>query len=68
MEVITLGEKTEFSQGDQAPNDGEYREIGENDFHMGINDPQHITLKAGEHFPKTSNHNRKWARVPRPRH
>jgi hypothetical protein len=68
MEVRTLGEKTEFSTGDPAPNDGNYREIGENDFHMGINDPLHITLKAGDPFPKTSNHNRKWQREPRPRH
>lgn len=63
-----MGEGTEFNHGDQAPNDGEYTEIGENSYHMGINDPQRITLKAGERFPETSNHNRKWARVPRPRH
>jgi hypothetical protein len=68
MEVITLGERTEFSHGDQAPNDGEYIEIGENSYHMGINDPHQITLKAGDPFPKPSNHNRKWARVPKPRH
>jgi hypothetical protein len=58
-----MGEKTEFRPGEQAPNDGKYTEIGENDFHMGINDPLKITLKAGERFPETSNHNRKWSRV-----
>jgi hypothetical protein len=68
MEVIPMGEKTEFRPGEEAPNDGVYREIGENDIHMGINDPLHIHLKAGERFPETSNHNRKWAREPKPRH
>jgi hypothetical protein len=68
MEVRALGEKTEFRPGEQAPNDGEYTEIGENSYHMGINNPHHITLKTGDVFPETSNHNRKWARVPKPRH
>ncbi|TCZ75678.1 YjzC family protein [Paenibacillus albiflavus] len=57
-----MGEKTEFSQGDTAPNDGTYIEIGENDFHMGINDPLMIDLKQGQKFPENKNHNRKWKR------
>jgi hypothetical protein len=57
-----MGEKTEFEPGDKAPNDGEYIEIGENDFHMGINDPQQVSLKKGEPFPETKNKNRKWAK------
>lgn len=60
MEVSTMGERTRFSIGDQAPNDGEYMEIGENAFHMGIEDPGHIYLHKGEHFPKNSNDDRKW--------
>ncbi|AHD07766.1 YjzC family protein [Paenibacillus larvae] len=57
-----MGEKSQFVPGDKAPNDGEYMEIGENAFHMGINDPQIIKLKKGDPFPETSNHNRKWKR------
>jgi hypothetical protein len=60
MEVMTLGEKTQFTIGDKAPNDGKYIEIGEDAIHMGINDPQIVTLKKGDPFPDTSNHNRKW--------
>jgi hypothetical protein len=55
-----LGERTEFNPGDKAPNDGDYIEVGENSFHMGINDPKKITLAKGERFPETSNPNRKW--------
>ncbi|MDB5055711.1 MAG: hypothetical protein JWM44_3761 [Bacilli bacterium] len=58
-----MGEKTEFRPGEHAPNNGSYIEIGENDFHMGINNPLKITLKAGECFPETSNHNRKWTKM-----
>ncbi|MBP1994620.1 YjzC family protein [Paenibacillus eucommiae] len=57
-----MGEKTQYNPGDHAPNDGEYIEIGENDFHMGINNPKMVTLQKGDHFPDTSNHNRKWRR------
>lgn len=47
-----MGEKSQFVPGDKAPNDGEYMEIGENAFHMGINDPQIIKLKKGTLSPK----------------
>lgn len=57
-----MGEKSQFSPGDTAPNDGQYIEIGENAFHMGINNPKTVTLQQGETFPETSNHNRKWKR------
>lgn len=60
-----MGEKTEFRPGEKAPNDGNYIEIGENDRIMGINNPQTITLEAGQVFPETSNHNRKWTRKHR---
>ncbi|WNR44573.1 YjzC family protein [Paenibacillus roseipurpureus] len=55
-----MGEWTHFNEGDHVPNDGEYMEIGENAFHMGITNPQTVTLKKGDRFPATSNHNRKW--------
>jgi hypothetical protein len=58
-----MGEKTEFRPGEKAPNTASYIEIGENDFQMGINNPQKVTLKAGEKFPNTSNHNRKWTKM-----
>ncbi|MNH98540.1 hypothetical protein D3C85_1673560 [compost metagenome] len=57
-----MGEKSQFNPGDSAPNNGQYIEIGENAFHMGINNPQIVTLKKGDSFPDTSNHNRKWQR------
>ncbi|TXK77736.1 YjzC family protein [Paenibacillus sp. N3.4] len=57
-----MGEWTHFNAGDHVPNDGEYMEIGENAFHMGINNPKTVTLKKGDTFPETSNHNRKWHR------
>ncbi|SFL97503.1 YjzC-like protein [Paenibacillus sp. 1_12] len=57
-----MGEWRKFNPGDTAPNEGKYIEVGENDFHMGINDPQIVSLGKGEPFPQTSNHNRKWIR------
>lgn len=57
-----MGEKTEFEHGDTAPNNGTYIEIGENDVHMGINDPKQIVLKKGDTFPDTKNKNRKWTK------
>jgi len=57
-----MGEWTQFNAGDHVPNDGQYIEVGENAFHMGINNPKIVTLKQGDTFPETSNHNRKWHR------
>ncbi|MFD0698505.1 YjzC family protein [Paenibacillus sp. GCM10027628] len=57
-----MGEWTHYNPGDHAPNDGEYIEIGENAFHMGISNPKRVVLKKGDAFPETSNHNRKWKR------
>lgn len=62
-EVSKIGEKTEFRPGEKAPNTAPYIEIGENDYGTGINNPQKIHLKAGEPFPNTSNHNRKWTKM-----
>lgn len=55
-----MGENRQFVPGQEAPNDGEYIEIGE----TGVNvmDPQIVRLRKGDRFPDTTNHNRKWAR------
>ncbi|MCK9857557.1 YjzC family protein [Paenibacillus sp. ATY16] len=58
-----MGEWTIFSPGDRAPNDGVYIETGDNSYHMGINNPQKVSLKRGEKFPETSNHERRWKRM-----
>jgi hypothetical protein len=65
LKIITggdsaMGEKTEFEPGDKAPNDGQYMEVGERSFHMGIENPKIITLKKGDSFPETTNDDRKW--------
>nr|WP_135554602.1 YjzC family protein [Paenibacillus cymbidii] len=61
-----MGERTEFRPGEEVPTDGTYVEIGENDFHMGIMNPQSVKLKKGSSFPNTSNHNRKWTKKSTP--
>ncbi len=58
-----MGEKTEFRPGETAPNTADYVEIGENDRIMGIQHPRRIRLSAGDRFPDTSNHNRKWTKL-----
>jgi len=58
-----MGERTEFRPGEEAPNTAHYIEIGEKDNIMGIQKPQKIKLTAGEIFPNTSNHNRKWTKM-----
>lgn len=60
-----MGEQTEFEPGQRAPNDGEYMEIGEDSFHMGVNNPAHVEMRKGQQFPETTNHNRKWKKVKR---
>ena len=61
-----MGEQTLFEPGQKAPNDGENIEVGEDSFHMGIENPQHVTLRKGQSFPETRNHNRKWRRHKAP--
>ncbi|MFC0210943.1 YjzC family protein [Paenibacillus chartarius] len=58
-----MGEQTQFNRGQKAPNDGIYKEVGDRDHHMGIEDPQIIHLKKGERFPNNTNEDRKWVRV-----
>lgn len=56
-----MGEVTRFHGGQKAPNDGEYREVGENaSVHTSINDPAHVYLNKGEKFPENSNADRAW--------
>ncbi|TLS37824.1 YjzC family protein [Pseudalkalibacillus caeni] len=60
------GENRQYNPGQKVPNNGVYIEIGETG--SMVQDPQQVELKAGEHFPECSNHNRKWSRKPKPHH
>ncbi len=53
-----MGQHHQFTHGQKAPNNGIYVEIGETG--DMVQNPRKIKLKAGELFPETSNHNRKW--------
>lgn len=55
-----MAQQTRFHEGDKAPNDGVYVEVGENDHHMGIQNPRRVELKKGEKLPGNANHERKW--------
>ncbi|WP_438445174.1 YjzC family protein [Gorillibacterium sp. sgz5001074] len=56
-----MGEVTRFHAGQKAPNDGEYREVGENAaVHSAIEHPAHVYLNKGEKFPENSNEDRAW--------
>jgi hypothetical protein len=57
-----MGEQTQFNPGDKAPNQGMYIETGENDHEVGINNPAQVELEKGQHFPETTNKDRKWTR------
>lgn len=58
--VMRMGERTQLRSGDRAPNDGVYVEVGENAFHMGIEDPKKVKLKKGERLPENTNDGRVW--------
>ncbi|WP_168123283.1 YjzC family protein [Paenibacillus sp. HB172176] len=60
-----MGQFTLFSPGDKAPNNGKYIEDGVNSYHMGIQNPKIIELEKGQHFPDTTNHERKWKKMPK---
>ncbi|OIJ18476.1 YjzC family protein [Anaerobacillus alkalidiazotrophicus] len=53
-----MGQSRQFTHGQKAPNNGIYVEIGETG--DMVQNPQKVKLKAGDHFPETSNQNRKW--------
>jgi hypothetical protein len=61
---MTMGQNHQFRPGQKAPNNGFYVEIGETGS-MVVN-PKKIRLKAGDHFPETSNHNRLWTYQRKP--
>jgi len=63
-----MGERTEYEEGDKAPNPGVYMEVGEaRSFHTQIKNPMRITMEKGDTFPETSNKNRKWKKVEKAR-
>ncbi len=63
-----MGEKTEYEEGDKAPNPGVYTEVGEaRSFHTQISNPKRITMERGETFPETTNKNRKWKKAEKAR-
>lgn len=53
-----MGEYTHFRFGQKAPNNGLYREIGEEG--NSVSDPKSIKLEVGDKFPQNSNHDRVW--------
>ncbi|MUV36424.1 uncharacterized protein JNUCC1_00226 [Lentibacillus sp. JNUCC-1] len=53
-----MGEQTEFREGDKAPNNGIYIEVGETGSNVEF--PEQVELKAGESFPEPSNQDRIW--------
>lgn len=59
-----MGQNRHFKHGQKAPNNGEYIEIGETG--SNVVNPKKIRLKAGDHFPENSNHNRHWTYVRKP--
>lgn len=63
-EGLKLGQNRQFKPGQKAPNNGVYIEIGETG--SNVNNPQKITLNAGDSFPETANHNRVWTQGRKP--
>lgn len=53
-----MGEYSHFRFGQKAPNNGLYREIGEEG--NNVKDPKMIKLRSGDKFPQNSNHDRVW--------
>ncbi|RDI47790.1 YjzC family protein [Falsibacillus pallidus] len=59
-----MGQSHQFRPGQKAPNNGIYVEIGETG--SMVKHPQKIKLKAGDHFPETSNDDRYWTYKRKP--
>lgn len=59
-----MGQRRQFEPGDKAPNNGIYVEIGETN--STVNKPKMVKLEAGDTFPDTTNHNRKWTYKRKP--
>jgi len=58
-----MGQHMLFNPGWEAPNDGEYIEVGEHPDSAGIHHPKKIHLDKGDKFPETSNPDRLWTRI-----
>ncbi|WP_257349167.1 YjzC family protein [Pseudalkalibacillus decolorationis] len=59
-----MGQNRQFTPGQKAPNNGVYVEIGETG--STVNNPKELKMHAGDEFPETSNHNRKWTYKRKP--
>lgn len=59
-----MGQSRQFREGQKAPNNGVYVEIGETG--STVNHPKQIKLEAGDRFPETSNQNRVWTYKRKP--
>ncbi|GAE25259.1 hypothetical protein JCM9140_1241 [Halalkalibacter wakoensis JCM 9140] len=60
-----MGQSHMFEPGQKAPNNGIYVEIGETG--DMVQNPKSLKMQAGDTFPDTQNHNRKWMPKPKPR-
>lgn len=61
-----MGQSSQFEPGHKAPNNGIYVEIGETG--DMVQNPKSVKLRAGDTFPETTNHNRKWTYREKRRH
>jgi hypothetical protein len=61
-----VAERTEFHEGDKAPNPGIYQEYGSMSYQSQITNPQRIEMKKGDKFPKMTNEDRVWKKVKKP--
>ena len=58
-----MGQNRQFEPGQKAPNNGIYVEIGETG--SMVQNPKSLKMRAGDTFPDTTNHNRKWTPKPK---
>lgn len=59
-----MGQNHQFKHGDKAPNNGIYIEVGETN--SNVRSPKQIKLRAGDHFPETTNQDRVWTYARKP--
>lgn len=58
-----MGEWSEFKSGYTVPNDGVYIEVGAHPDSGDLSNPKRVRLHRGDHFPNTTNTDRKWRRI-----
>lgn len=58
-----MSQHNQFEPGWEVPNDADYVEVGEHPDSANLKDPKQIHLHKGDIFPKTTNAERKWARI-----